>query len=73
MQKHPSPATTPPLISTRQLQERYGARWALAADEARGLWSAEFRSPDGRHRRYIVAMSADDMDHKLQAADRTES
>ena len=69
---YPSPVTSPPVLDGGELQRRYGSRWTLAADPARGVWSAEFRSPDGRHRRYIVAESAGELDHRLQAAERAD-
>ena len=37
-----------------------------------GLWSAEHRTPDGRHIRYIVAHSAEELAAKLETAKTVE-
>ena len=44
-------------------------RWTITCDPALGVWSAERRSEDGRHRRYIVARTGDELAGKVAAAD----
>ncbi len=51
----------------------YARRWKIDAYPG-GLpvWTAEHRSPDGRHIRYIVAHSPGELAAKLEAAETVE-
>ena len=49
---------------------RFSERWEITAyPGGLGVWSAEHRSEDGRHIRYIVAPTAAELASKLQAAE----
>ena len=49
------------------VDHRLGQRWKIVYDT--GIWSAERRSADGRERRYIVALSGDELAAKVEAAE----
>ncbi len=49
---------------------RFSERWEIIAHPGGlGVWSAEQRSEDGCHIRYIVAPTAAELAEKLQAAE----
>jgi hypothetical protein len=79
MQDHPSSSPCPPVTSALinaptaeaiALLNPYLGRWKIGANPG-GLpvWTAEHCSPDGRHIRYIVAHSAEELAAKLESAE----
>jgi hypothetical protein len=61
------------MSDTRALLNPYLGRWKIGAYPG-GLpvWTAEHCSPDGRHIRYIVAHSAEELADKLETAETVE-
>jgi len=71
----PNPTTPDPVPATitgTDLQERFGDRWTIRRELAISIFSAERRSPDGHHIRYLCARSAADLVGKLEAAETDE-
>jgi hypothetical protein len=60
------------LLTSRELHKRFGDRWAIDRDLMTELWTAERRSHDGRHRRFLAARHAADLIAKLDAAEADE-
>lgn len=54
------------------LLHRFGSRWDIRRELAVGIFSAERRSLDGRHIRFITAHSAAELAVKLDAAEVAE-
>jgi len=82
MKDHPStspgPPVTPALINAPTaaalaLLNPYLGRWKIGANPG-GLpaWTAQHCSPDGRHIRYIVAHSPEELAGKLETAETVE-
>lgn len=65
----PTPEPSPESL----LESRYGTRWLIQLDEVLHVWSAVFRSADGRHTRVLIARTASELLAKLGAADGSES
>ncbi len=52
---------------------RFSERWEITAyPGGLNVWTAEHRSEDGCHIRYIVALNAAELAEKLQAAETAE-
>ncbi len=83
MKDHPSASPGPPVTPALAMSapaadavaslNPYLGRWKIGANPG-GLpvWTAEHRSPDGRHIRYIVAHSPEELAGKLETAETVE-
>lgn len=67
----PAPEVAPTAVTGRELAQRFGDRWQIG-QERPGVWSAERRSPDGHHIRFICAHSAAELAGKIEAAEAAE-
>jgi len=65
---HRPPEVAPAAITGTDLQTRFGDRWIIRR-ESIGIFSAEYRSPGGRHRRYLAGHSADELAGLIEAAE----
>ena len=63
MDDHPSPASLAPADPLAPFRDQ----WQIERP-ALDVWSAVRKSPDGRHIRVIIAMSAAELAGKLEAA-----
>lgn len=65
-------ATTPPArsVTLADLVRRYGDAWEIRQQSC--VWTAEYRSGDGRHIRYLAAHSLAEMAVKLGSASTVE-
>lgn len=52
--------------------ERFGDRWEIRRETSVGVLTAEHKTPDGRHIRFIVGRSVADLAGKLEAAETAE-
>jgi hypothetical protein len=61
------------LISPGTLREEFGDLWQIS-ERPGGLpvWTALYKSPDGRHQRYLVAPSPSLLLDRLRAVDPAE-
>ena len=50
-----TPTTGRAPASISDLLEMFGERWQMAYQGELNVWSAERRSPDGRHRQFLAA------------------
>jgi len=68
----PTPARVRATVTGRELQQQYGDRWSIAFEPALRVWSAERRSPDGRHRRFLAEHTPAVLADKLAVAERAQ-
>jgi len=61
--------TTPATIMNSDLLAKYGDRWDIRRELSIGILSAERRSPDGRHRRFLAAHSAGELAGLIEHAE----
>ena len=66
---HRAPQIAPAAITGTSLLKTYGDRWDIRRELAAGIFTAERRSPDGAHIRFICARSAPELAGKLDAAE----
>ncbi len=66
------PTTAPAPTSISDLTQQFGQRWTVAYDATLNVWSAEQRSPDGRHIRFLAAHAPGELANKLAGAELVE-
>jgi hypothetical protein len=71
MHDHASAVPSGPVTLT-VLVRRYGDSWEIIEHSGLHIVSAEHRSGDGRHIRYLVAHSAAELAGKLETAELVE-
>jgi len=59
-------------ITTTDLEARFAGRWSIKHEPILNVWSAERKSPDGRHRRFLAGHSAQSLASLLAAAELAE-
>ncbi|GEM_PF-1012214 len=64
-----TPAPEPATITGRDLHERFGDRWDIRRELAIGILTAERRSPDGLHIRYLCARTPAELAAKIEQAE----
>jgi len=65
----PGADIAPAVITNADLMERYGDRWDIRRQLSLGVLSAEQRSPDGLHIRFICALTVAELAAKIEHAE----
>jgi hypothetical protein len=66
----PGPAAAPAVITLAGLQARFGRRWRLKPEPVISMLTAEQRSKDGGHIRYLVAADCAELAAKIERAEQ---
>lgn len=67
-----TPTIGPASASISHLLQRFGGRWLILYEPNLRVWSAERKSPDGRHRRFLAEHSPQALADLLADAETAE-
>jgi hypothetical protein len=70
---HHGPVTGTAPASITELLQLFGDRWTIAYEPTLNIWSAEGRSTDGRHIRFLSGHSVTALAAKLADVETAES